>query len=291
MAEKSFKTIDEQIKLLESRGLAVTDYDTAYNFLLHNNYYRVSGYSLTLRNHDIFSENTTFQNIIDIYEFDCELRHMLLKYLERIEVSVKSVYAYEFARIYGSTGYLNPSNFVDSDSLSKIMDIISKQKERQVSHEAYLQHFIYDLHEDIPIWALVDLFTVSNISHLYKISSSDVRMSVAKSLLNIKNTEVLDGFLRHISILRNLCAHGGRIFNRLFAQKPNLRKSEQTLLIKLPNGNRDNSHLFSYILVMRRLLNRQNFDAMKSEIGLLSEKYPFVNLRYYGFREDWKFIL
>ena len=48
----------------------------------------MSGYSLTLRNHDVFSKTASFQNIIDIYSFDHELRHILLKYLEIIVSSL-----------------------------------------------------------------------------------------------------------------------------------------------------------------------------------------------------------
>ena len=94
MSDKEFKTIDEQLNILKSRGLTIDDEEKASDFLLHNNYYRVSGYSLTLRNHDVFSKTASFQNIIDIYSFDHELRHILLKYLEIIEVQLKSVYAY-----------------------------------------------------------------------------------------------------------------------------------------------------------------------------------------------------
>ncbi|MBR1708029.1 MAG: Abi family protein [Clostridia bacterium] len=77
MAEKGFKTIKEQIDLLKSRGLTISDEVAAGNFLLRNNYYRVSGYSLTLRNHDVFYSSATFQNIVDIYLFDHELRHLM----------------------------------------------------------------------------------------------------------------------------------------------------------------------------------------------------------------------
>ena len=46
MAIKEYKTIDEQIALLRSRGLAIADEELAKDFLLRNNYYRISGYSL-----------------------------------------------------------------------------------------------------------------------------------------------------------------------------------------------------------------------------------------------------
>ena len=44
MADKDFKTIDEQIEILRSRGLTIEDEAEAKDFLLRNNYYRVSGF-------------------------------------------------------------------------------------------------------------------------------------------------------------------------------------------------------------------------------------------------------
>lgn len=50
MKHKPYLTIDEQIKLLSSdRGLIIDDINKAKEALLNLNYYRLSGYSLTLR--------------------------------------------------------------------------------------------------------------------------------------------------------------------------------------------------------------------------------------------------
>ena len=98
MAEKEFKTIEEQIEILRSRGLSIQDDEQTKQFLLYHNYYRISGYSLTLRRNDVFYPNSSMQNVMDIYAFDHEMRHLLLKYIEIIEVKVKSVYAYELPK-------------------------------------------------------------------------------------------------------------------------------------------------------------------------------------------------
>ena len=70
-----------------------------------------------------------------------------------------------------------------------------------------------------------------------------------------------------------------------------LSKRERALLITLPDGTQDNAHLYGFILIMRRLLRPEEFSSMKAEIAALSEKYSFVNLRHYGFREDWTTVL
>lgn len=289
MSDKEFKTIEEQISILESRGLCIPNKDEARSFLQRNNYYRVSGYSLTLRSQDVFTPTATFQNIVDIYEFDHNLRHILLKYIELIEVTVKSVYSYEFSKTYGATGYLNSAIFTDAACYEQIMQKADKQKQSRLPHEAYLKHFLNDLKQDVPLWAFVDLLTISDISFLYKISPAPVKEAVANDIgLKAKGDEILERFMHHMTIIRNLCAHGSRLYNRLFEQKPWLNKIELALLIRLPDGTIDNAHLYGFVLIMRRLLKQSEFASMKSEISALSEKYPFVNLRYYGFREDWK---
>lgn len=292
MAEKEFTTLDEQIAILEARGLQIPDRELAKEFLRRNNYYRVSGYSLTLRSHDVFSPNASFQNIIDIYEFDHELRHILLKYMERIEVAVKSVYSYEFTKVYGATGHQNAFNFTDPVLHADIMQKAEAQKNSRLPHEAYLKHFVTDLQQDIPLWAFVDLLTISNISFLYKISPKPIKLSVAEAFgLKARGDEILERFMHHMTIIRNLCAHGSRLYNRLFEQRPWLSKRELALLCKNPDGTVDNAHLYGFVLIMRRLLKATEFSDMKTEIIRLSEKYPFVNLRHYGFREDWQEVL
>ena len=141
MSTKDFKTIDEQLEILRSRGLIIDDENIAKDFLLYNNYYRISGYSLTLRKNNIFSKSASFQNIIDIYNFDHELRHVILQYRE-------------------------------------IISKANQQKVQRLSHEAYLKHFVNDLQQDIPLWAYADLFTISDISFMYSISEQPIRDAI-----------------------------------------------------------------------------------------------------------------
>lgn len=43
MRNKSFKSLDEQVEILKSRGLRIDNEVEAKTFLMKNNYYRVSG--------------------------------------------------------------------------------------------------------------------------------------------------------------------------------------------------------------------------------------------------------
>lgn len=286
---KEFKTIEEQIDILRSRGLKIEDEKRAEDFLLCNNYYRISGYSLTLRKNDVFSPTATFQNIMDIYNFDRELRNLLLKFLEIVEVKFKSIFAYEFSKIYGAAGYLDEQNFIDSEKYKKVLKKVEEQRDARLPHEAYLKHFIIDLQDNVPLWAIVDVLTISDISQLYAISKKDVRDAVADDfcLTGNKRASVLGEFMHSMTIIRNLCAHDSRLFNRLFERKPSLNKREKKLLIVKNGGELDNAHLYGFVLIMRRLLNQEEFGCLANQITQLCKKYPFVRMDYYGFRSDW----
>ena len=290
MADKGFKTIEEQLDILRSRGLTIDNEAQAKDFLLHNNYYRISGYSLTLRKNDIFSKSATFQNIVDIYHFDHELRHILLQYLEVIEVQMKSIYTYEFTKIHGPAGYLDESFFTDKARHKEIIDKANQQKTQRLPHEAYLKHFVNDLQQDIPLWAYVDLLTISDISFLYSISEQPIKDAVARAfgLTMNKGAAILGSYMHSMTIIRNLCAHGSRIYNRLFEQKPSLNKREKALLRINNDGELDNAHFYGFLLVMKRILPTDKFSEMKNSIISLTGKYPFVRMDYYGFRSDWQ---
>jgi abortive infection bacteriophage resistance protein len=90
---KPHLTLDEQLKLLESRGLVVPDRQKAKYYLGNLNYYRLSAYwfpfkqSLTA---NIFRSGTSFDDILNFYVFDREFRLHILDAIEQIEVSVRS---------------------------------------------------------------------------------------------------------------------------------------------------------------------------------------------------------
>ena len=205
---------------------------------------------------------------------------------------MKSVFAYKFSEKYGTTGYLDPNNFADPVKHQEIILKAEKLKIQRLPHEAYLKHFINDLQENVPLWAYVDLFSVSDISLLYKISSDDIKKSIV-SAFNIEESKykLLENFMHSITILRNLCAHGSRIYNRLFEQKPKLSSKEKKLLLVKEDGTIDNEHLFSFILIMKRLLSQKQFESMIDEIATLNRKTNFVNMAYYGFPENWQSLL
>ncbi len=189
---KPFLLIDEQIELLKKRKLNISDdqYKKAKEFLLNNNYYRVSGYSLTLRQNDIFFDGVSFEALIQIYEADRHMRHALLSLIEVVEVRIKSMIAYFHSKKYGPLGYLDINNFCCTDNKKINLSIIKNylhitrkaniQKNKMTESELFLKHHKENRKNILPFWVYVEVLTISDASKLYTILDEEIRKTIAQ---------------------------------------------------------------------------------------------------------------
>ncbi len=97
--EKIFKTIDEQIELLQSRKLNIKNKENAKEILLNNNYYYlINGYKDLFLNRNAKTETfyggTTLEEIYSLYEFDRKIRIIFLEYILLIERKIDTYIAY-----------------------------------------------------------------------------------------------------------------------------------------------------------------------------------------------------
>jgi len=96
-------TYAQQIALLQNRGLVIDNIQRAEKYLNQISYYRLSAYALPYQHtKDVFNPNTTFNNILDLYLFDRELRIIIFDAIERIEVAIRAQIIYQLAHKYGS---------------------------------------------------------------------------------------------------------------------------------------------------------------------------------------------
>lgn len=297
MTIKPFVPIDKQIEILKKRGLFIDDkqIDIAHQFLLNNNYYRISGYSLTLRQNNQFFKNATLGTLMQIYEADRRMRHIILSISEVIEVRIKSMVSHFHSEKYGPLGYQDINNLNYTSSNPTYLQIKTKaesQKYNLKESELFIKHHMEHKNDILPFWVYVEVLTLSDISKLYTLLDEDLQKKVA-NLLGFKsnnNYEILKNLLHCIAILRNICAHGGRLYNRLFVRKPWLSKKEKHLLRK-ENGHTVYDKLFSYLLVLKSMTPPQEFQLAREHITLVQNQYPLVDLRHYGFPDNWQEIL
>ena len=94
--EKPYLSPKEQVELLMSRGMEITDLAKAEECLARIGYYRLSAYWYPFRKEqngaveDNFKEGTTFSLSLDYYVFDKKLRLLTLDAIERVEIALRT---------------------------------------------------------------------------------------------------------------------------------------------------------------------------------------------------------
>lgn len=120
--------IDEQISLLRQRGMIIDNEDKAKEVLSDVGYYRLGFYWFPFersypckvgRTHE-FREGTNFDDIVRLYYFDFNLRGILTRYLNRIEIHLRTFLTYYVSNYYKTspTWFVDPSivtaNYIQS---------------------------------------------------------------------------------------------------------------------------------------------------------------------------------
>lgn len=210
---KSFKTIDEQIELLKSRGMSFHDENQAKHYLLNLNYYRLSGYWLPFKQSDeSFNPNLYFEDIINIYLFDSGLKALLYQALETIEISAKTKFAYYLSQAHGAHP-LKVENFTNdyyfAQSYAKLQSEIERQRDRD-----FIKHYREKYSDELPpLWVCVEVMTFGLLSQLTKnIKNIKVKRAIARCYdLDMR---IFESVLYHLSTIRNHIAHHSRLYNQ-----------------------------------------------------------------------------
>lgn len=273
---KPFKSYDEQVELLISRGLLVNDKENAKAILKRMNYYRLSAYSLTLRKNDQFYPNVSIEDVVALYDFDAELRKIIFEFSSVAETAARAYIAYYHAKTYGPLGYLNNQNFeneqMHADFLRELFSGIKR------SSDVFVLHHRDDLDGVYPIWVAVEETTFGALSKFYKNMLAADRTAIAKEFYGI-HREYVENFMQCASVARNIAAHGGRFYNRI-----HLRPSVK-LPAKLNSLERDRPA--AYIYAVYALLPDQEKYRMLKALLRAFRCHSFAKPQYLGLPEHW----
>lgn len=278
-------TIDEQVENLKNIGLIVEDENYAKKILNDISYFRlIKAYSLNLKTKNgNYGDKVTFEKIVELYLFNANFRQIIFTQIEKIEINVRCRIANYFAEQYGVLGYLEADNFVNPEYHQTFLDDIEEEIGRNAKAP-----FVKNFHENyeggnLPIYALVEVFSFGTLSKFYKNMKNLDKKAVAKSF-GVGYT-YFESWLESISYVRNICAHYGRLYNAKLSKTPILYKEYSQAGI-------GNNRIFGVLLCLKHLLKSDShWKLFVEEIELLFEKYEQVDIKTMGFTENWKELL
>lgn len=217
---KTATTIDEQIDRLKNRGMSIGNESYARDILIDLGYYRLGFYwfpfeksypSKDNRTH-LFKDGTIFDKCVRLYEFDQELRHLLSKYLEDIEVNLRTEVIYLLSNRHKE----NPIWFVDDEVVmgTYITSFERKYKDEIANNDVIIRHAKKHPEDKYaPAWKTLEYISFGDLLRLIdNLKSLESRQEIYKCY-GLSDETSFPNYMEIIRQMRNNCAHGHPLYD------------------------------------------------------------------------------
>lgn len=320
---KPFRTIPEQIYLLKYRGMDCGSEPSASLILRRYGYYRLSGYWYPYRKRKIssgqpvkdshgrdvvlneFEAHTSLQHVVEVYEFDKTLRSLLGEVLATVEIGFRFFIGHKIGKIDPFL-HLDAEKFDQKKEDGSLKTTYVGWLEEYTRHENRAQgEFITHFKDkygssQLPIWVGTEVMSLGSLRTLFTLMPEQDQRIIAEQLQILQadrdgDFSVVSTWLNGFRLLRNICHHHGRVWNRVFEIVLNaptiIRNSPQHVLSDLDDSH-INNHLYGLLLALRYTLlsiepdNSQVLDIKNFIIDKCNKLQ--LNLSDIGFPDDWE---
>ena len=276
---KEYKSNEELIKYLLSKGVVISNKKDALEKVERYSYYSiVNTYKNIFKDKNgNYIENVSFDDIYALFEFDKNLKNIILKYCLEIETVIKSIMANQISKVYGVKDYLNTSNWdasINTDIKENLLKKINSEIEKDYNVHTAVTHYI-DKYGFVPPFVLVKILTFGVASSYYGLLKQSDRQAIAK-YFKISD-KLLKQILKNLTTIRNVAAHSDRLYNYT---------SKFYLSFKLIDENyikSDNiTNLYMVVRCMEKLLTKEQYkelyNSICEETRKLEEKLKSVEI-------------
>lgn len=315
---KPFNSYNIQIRKLQARGIKIKSKTKVKKILIEENYYSlINGYKDLFLDNNKYKVGTDFFEIYALYNFDRNLRNILLKKILKIENKLKSVLAYTFSKSYGND-YLNIQNydiiFKDNQKYSTLNKNSKKENDKKMNtvhslmsslvgtiaanslKKAYLSHNLLT-HKEVPLWVLVNILTMGTTSMFYSCLKQQERQKISQSF-KVKESD-LAIYIKILSLFRNICAHEERCYN--VKSRDSIVDTSHHSRLNLPkNVSNDyikgKNDIFALLIILKELLSKKDFKILIKKLDEaileLDTKLQTISINdvldKMGFPANWK---
>ena len=292
---KQILTIAQQVKSYIDAGMVITSHANVEKALKTGGFYRLRGYSFHL--YDNASKKcvpgTKFEDILKLYQFDQELSALIFSMISKIEVTLR-VRLVEALLIHGEPLVLQDSSIFKEKKLYwQYMSTVASEIAR--SNDVFIKHN-FDNHDgEVPVWAIVEVLSFGTLSKIiknlktgagssYSILAANYQYKSKKGNLVKPSQKMLTSWIQGVSVLRNMCVHNSRIYNRTIHTTPEILDVDKITPPPAHNG------LYQILLVMKYLRSSDEewivfVDAFDK---LIQNNSDVVGLTAMNLPTDWK---
>lgn len=285
--------LDAQADLLLDRGLQGIAKPDLITILSRVSYYRWRGYTYPYQDNSLpdtpFFTGTQWSWIESDYEFDRDLRALIFDAIERIEVSLRTQLVLQVSLDYGARWYADSSLFYDHAAWLRDREDLEADWER--SKEVFVEHHknTYDDNDSPPAWKILETTSLGILSRYFSNLNATLpcRQKIAQFWgFSRASTKVLVSWFHHLNLVRNICAHHGRLLSRNLMVTPIFPTMITAPWVNSwPNQNR----IYVSICIVAKLLRAASPDVrIDDRLSALIARLRPGQLPSLGFPGDWK---
>lgn len=286
-------TYTEQIQHLQKNGMAIPNHEEAEYWLRHVSYYRLSAYWLYFEHPKDqvgkrFKSQTSFNDVIALYDFDRDLRRLVMRGTEHVEIALRASWAYQLGQLGDGHSYLDARNYANQNQFHRSK--IKLSDDVRNSNETYIKHYLEKYHTPPlpPVWMIAEMVSFGQMSRWYSnLKERSLKNRIANPM-NLSAT-VLVPLISHLTDVRNICAHHGRLWNRGFLRPPRLAQNPNDLKSSLDlNGTQSPAKLYNAICMIAHIVRTVAPESnWIDDIKRLLLSHPTNDLAAMGFPVDW----
>lgn len=292
---KQILTMAQQIQSYTDAGMNIGCFEDLENALKTIGFYRLRGYSFQLYDNSTkqYVKGTKFEDVLQLYRFDQKLSDLLFSMISKIEVALR-VRLVEALLVHKEALILqDPSVFDDKKNYWNNMSTIASEIAR--SNDVFIKHNFDKHNGDIPIWAVVEVLSFGTLSKIiknlktgsgsaYSILASNYKYLSRKSNLVSPSKKTFTSWVKSVAVLRNMCAHNSRIYNRTIHTTPEILDVDKIIPVPSHNG------LYQILLAMKYLRPSDNewilFERQLE--NLIQCNATVINPTAMNLPKDWK---
>lgn len=292
---KQILTIAQQVQSYIDAGMVITSRADVEKALKSVGYYRLRGYSFHLYDNATkkYVSGTKFEDILKLYKFDQELSVLIFSMISKIEVALR-VRLVEALLVHGDVLILQDSSIFKEKKLYwQNMSTIASEIAR--SNDVFIKHN-FDNHDgEVPVWAAVEVLSFGTLSKIiknlktgtgssYSILAANYPYKSKKGNLVNPSQKMFASWIQGVSVLRNMCAHNSRIYNRTIHTTPEILDVDKITPLPAHNG------LYQILLAMKYLrASDEEWTVFVDEFDkLIQNNSSVISLAAMNLPTDWK---
>ena len=277
-------TNEQLAQRLIDKGLQGASVESLSAALSTKGYYRLKGYWLTLERNGRFKRGASFDDVLEIERFNSDISLFLFELIAPIEICLRAQMIEALANEYGPRALHEPAAFENERDFQAMQRSIARETDQALRSKKPLAVRNMEKYGQLPIWAEVENASFGTLSKAFgnlanKSIASNIASSFGVAWPHLKN------WLRHLTQIRNICAHHDRLYNKMFTVRPRLFSEHRSLGAQ---------RLLSTFIVLFRMLESLDpalANLSRRRLGRIADAHPTVDLAPIGFTNNWREVL